>query len=78
MELLFITSRFPYPTNKGDKLRAYYQIIDLAKNNHIHLISFTDKYINESDKEILEKYCTSIHVFKLGLIKRFYNLFRTF
>ena len=42
MKLLFLTSRFPYPTNKGDKLRAYYQIKEISKQNEIHLVSLTD------------------------------------
>ena len=78
MDLIFITSRFPYPINKGDKLRAYYQIIDLAKNNRIHLISFSDKHVSESNIAKLEKYCASINVYKLGLLKRGFNLLRTF
>ena len=38
MKLLFLTSRFPYPTNKGDKLRAYYQIKEISTQNEIHLV----------------------------------------
>ena len=43
MKLLILTSRFPYPINKGDKLRAYYQIKELSKQFEIHLISISDQ-----------------------------------
>ena len=31
MKLIYLTSRFPYPINKGDKLRSYHQIKELSK-----------------------------------------------
>ena len=49
MKLLILTSRFPYPINKGDKLRAYYQIKELSKQFEIHLISISDQKINGHD-----------------------------
>ena len=78
MEIIFITSRFPYPINKGDKLRAYYQIIELAKSNNIHLISLSDKDVKDYELSQLRDYCSSIHVFKLKNLKIIFNLFRSF
>ena len=78
MEIIFITSRFPYPINKGDKLRAYYQIIELAKSNNIHLISLSDKDVKDYELSKLRDYCSSIHVFKLKNLKIIFNLFRSF
>jgi len=49
MKLLIITSRFPYPLDKGDKLRAYYQIKELSKHNEIFLISTTEYDIKKQD-----------------------------
>ncbi len=37
MKIFVILSRFPYPLEKGDKLRAYNHIKYLAKNNEIIL-----------------------------------------
>jgi len=36
-KIAIVLSRFPYPLNKGDKLRAFHQIIFLAKQNDIFL-----------------------------------------
>ena len=41
MTIIYFTSRFPYPINKGDKLRSYYQIKELSKSHEIHLISLS-------------------------------------
>lgn len=65
-KLVYITSRFPFPLTKGDRLRAYYQLKDLSKTYEIHLISTTDEVINAAYKKELEKFCTSIHIFQLS------------
>lgn len=69
-----ILSRFPYPLEKGDKLRAYYQLVDLAKVFEIHLICTTEKQIPAEDFEKVSGFCASVHVFKLKKINLFFNL----
>ena len=39
MKLLFITSRFPHPLEKGDKLRVYYHLKELHKHFDIYLMA---------------------------------------
>ena len=78
MKLLFLTSRFPYPTNKGDKLRAYYQIKEVSTQNEIHLVSLSDVNIDKSEVEHLDKYCKSITILYLPLWRRLLNLTRAF
>ena len=60
-----ILSRFPFPLEKGDKLRAYYQLSDLSRHFEIHLICTTDRTISESEKERVLEFCKSVHIFKL-------------
>lgn len=78
MKLLILTSRFPYPINKGDKLRAYYQIKELSKQFEIHLISISDQKINVQELKKIESYCKTIKVLYLPIWKRGLNLLRTF
>lgn len=59
-------SRFPYPTEKGDKLRAYNQLKELAESWEIHLICVSDEPISAQRREAVAPYCTSIHVFELN------------
>ena len=47
MKLIYLTSRFPYPINKGDKLRSYHQIKELSKQNDIYLISLSETKISK-------------------------------
>lgn len=75
--IVFITSRFPYPLEKGDKLRAYFQIKELSKHFDIHLISITEKKITKEFAE-LEPYCKSIHVFKLSFSQKWFGVFLAF
>ncbi len=77
MKLLILTSRFPYPINKGDKLRAYYQIKELSKQFEVHLISISDQKIIHEDLRKVETYCKTIKVLYLPIWKRGLNLLRT-
>ena len=61
---------FPYPINKGDKLRAYYQIKELSKQFEIHLISISDQKIYNEDYRELEFYCKTIKVLYLPVWKK--------
>ena len=83
--ILIITSRFPFPLEKGDKLRIYHQIKYLSRYNSIHLVSLnTESKIPEISIKELNKYCEKIHIInmfiKLGPIivtfaKLFVNIF---
>ena len=43
MKLLVLLSRFPFPLDKGDKLRAYYQLRELARHHEICLFALSDE-----------------------------------
>ncbi len=43
MKLFMIVSRVPWPLDKGDKLRAYHQARELAKNHEVFLCCLSDK-----------------------------------
>jgi len=78
MKLFVILSRFPYPLEKGDKLRAYNQIKCLAKNHEIHLAATSDVEVSQSDFEALDPYCKSIHIFKLSKLTIYLNIIKSF
>jgi glycosyltransferase involved in cell wall biosynthesis len=58
--ILFLTSRFPYPLEKGDKLRAYNQIKQLARRHEVHLFSLSEDRPSPADLEAVRPYCASI------------------
>jgi sugar transferase (PEP-CTERM/EpsH1 system associated) len=74
-KMMVITSRFPYPLDKGDKLRAYHQINELAKECEVHLVSLSNKNIHEKDKNELEKICKSVSIYKLNKLQSVLSLF---
>lgn len=73
MNLLVIASRFPYPLEKGDKLRLYYQIRELAKSHDITLVSVSDEEASEEDKEQLKPYVVAQYHFDITKGVRLWN-----
>jgi len=65
MKILFLTSRFPYPLEKGDKLRSYHFIKGLSRNHEIHLASISDIPVTDKDMQEVKKFCSSIKVFRI-------------
>jgi polysaccharide biosynthesis protein PslH len=73
--ILFITSRFPYPLNKGDKLRVFFQLKYLTERNEVHLVAINENKVSNKHLEALSPFCKSIHIFVLPLHKRIIQLF---
>lgn len=65
MKIVILCARFPYPLEKGDKLRMYYQIKYLSRNHDIHLISINESYPSDSELNEIKKYTKSIAVHTL-------------
>ena len=65
MKLFVLLSRFPYPLDKGDKLRAFHQIKDLSEQHEIHLCCVVDRHPSEADLDVIKQYCTQVHCFKI-------------
>ena len=62
MKLLFLTSRFPFPLEKGDKLRAYYLIKTLSKKYDIYLFAINENEITNAQLDALTPYCKEIKI----------------
>ena len=58
--LLFLTSRFPYALEKGDKLRAYHLIRNLSRDFEIFLFAVNETSPSESQLAALQPWCTAI------------------
>ena len=77
-KIVIITSRFPFPLDKGDKLRIYHQIKYMSKYHNIYLIALnTEGKITKHSFQQLAQYCKEIHVIHLSLIVRTINIFRS-
>jgi len=71
VKLLFLTSRFPFPLEKGDKLRAYYLIKSLSKHFDIYLFAVNETDVPTKDLEELSPYCKAIEV---GVVNKFQSV----
>jgi polysaccharide biosynthesis protein PslH len=67
-KLVVVLSRFPFPLEKGDKLRAYYQLRDLSVKFEIYLICTSQIKIKEVHLKEIGKFCKKVYVFKLNKI----------
>ena len=66
MKILVLTSRFPYPLEKGDKLRIYYQMRELHRAGHeVLLVSLTEEKVRTVDYQQVKAFCDKIFVFKI-------------
>lgn len=78
MKLLVVLPRFPFPLEKGDKLRAYNQLRYLSKNNEIILFAVNEGKVLPRHLEELRPYCRSIHVVQITFLSKIINLARAF
>ena len=74
MRILFLTSRLPYPPNRGDRLRVFNFIRQLANQHEIYLISFIDNDEKYQHLNILEDYCQQIHTVLMPPLRSILNV----
>ena len=80
MKIFVLLPRIPWPLEKGDKLRAYNQIKQLAKNNEIILCALNDdkKVDKQSAFQAMQPYCSSVNFIDLPKIGILFNIFRSY
>lgn len=73
--IFILLSRVPYPLEKGDKLRAFYQIKELSEQFNITLFAFYEKNIHPDAIQEISKYCNKIFTYKLNWFSKVIGLF---
>ncbi len=73
-KLIYVVSRFPYPLEKGDKLRAFHQLKELSKHFEITLIAISEKNIDHDHLLMIEPYCIDIQIIRINRFSIFINL----
>ena len=64
--LLYLVHRIPYPPNKGDKVRSFNILRQLAKRHRIFLGTFVDHPDDVRYIEQLSEWCEETHVVRLA------------
>jgi len=77
MKLLILLPRVPYPTEKGDKLRAFNQLKQLSKKYEIILCSLNDSFLHEDALKVLGQYAKSIYILNIPKSVIIVNLIKT-
>jgi polysaccharide biosynthesis protein PslH len=72
-KITILLSRFPYPLEKGDKLRAYHQIKSLSTDFDICLICISTFTVHQKHINPLQQYCAEIHILQLSKWRAFCN-----
>lgn len=62
MRIGAILPRFPFPLEKGDKLRAYHLLKGLSRFHEIHLFAFSDQPVPSAAEDALATFTSSITV----------------
>ena len=80
MKIFVLLPRIPYPLEKGDKLRAYNQVKQLAKRHEVVLCALNDdpKVDEQRAFQALQPYCSSINFIKLGKLQILMGLLRAY
>ena len=74
MRLFALLSRFPYPLEKGDKLRAFHQLRILSKHHEIYLCALHENELESSWVNEVKQYCTELETIKISRVGQFVNL----
>jgi len=66
LRILYLCHRFPYPPNKGEKVRAFHQLRALAAGHELDLFTLSDEISDTSDQSGLNGYCRHVTVAKVN------------
>ena len=72
VKILFITSRFPYPPFRGDKIRVFNLIKELSRDHEIVLATFADPDDGQYYADLRE-YVTRIEAVRLNKTRAYLN-----
>lgn len=64
MDILCVLSRYPWPLEKGDKLRAYHFLRVIARQHRVHLVALSRHNPSNADIDELHTFCRSVHVIR--------------
>ena len=80
MKIFVLLPRIPYPLEKGDKLRAFNQIKQLAQRNDVVLCALNDdpKVDEQQAFQALQPYCQSINFLRLPKLRILFGMVRAF
>ena len=74
MKVFVLTSRIPFPLEKGDKLRLHHQLKHLGETHEVTLCCLSDSGLTEEQRGALRPMVKEIHVVRLSLMRRIWRM----
>ena len=74
MQILFLTSRLPYPPNRGDRLRTYHLLKNLGSEHEITLVTFVNGVDEAELAGELEVLCEEIYVIRRPALRSLFSV----
>lgn len=74
LRLFVLLSRFPYPLEKGDKLRAFHQLRILSKHHQVFLCALHEKDLEADWITEVKKHCSELKTIRISRLNQFINL----
>lgn len=74
--LAVLASRFPFPIEKGDKLRLYHQLKHLGGAYEIYLFALTDEQPSEEEFRQVAQFCQEVYVYRDHKTHRNFRVFK--
>jgi polysaccharide biosynthesis protein PslH len=62
MRVLYLTSRLPYPPDRGDRLRACHFVERLSSEHEVSLVSFVARQAERDQEAYLRAFCRDIRI----------------
>ena len=78
MKILIILPRFPFPLEKGDKLRAYHFIKYLSKQHELILFALNDTRVKREYLEEINPFCKKIKITRIRRCIAYFNIIKAF
>ena len=76
-KLLMLVSRFPFPLDKGDKLRAFYQLREMSVFFDITLIALSEKKVSKNSLNQVKNFCDKVIICKLTFFSKIFHITRS-
>lgn len=78
MKILVVLPRFPYPLEKGDKLRAFNQVKELSKRNEVYLFCVSHVRVQPQHIEAVKPFCKEICLVHSPRLVNYKNVLRNY
>lgn len=62
MRILFVTSRLPYPSTRGDQVRSYHFLRGLSRRHEVTVVTSAHGKFEPEGLELTRKWCTRVEV----------------